>query len=78
MMKQIKSNNWLDLLVRFFCWPRTGSESVCSRNKRYGPESSTLGQPQNQSRRGREEPSPEDDGSIACLGFFLYTITCYH
>lgn len=77
MMKQIKSNNWLDLLVRFLLasnWFRVGVHS----EQEIRPGELPSRSPQNQSRRGREGSSPEDDGSFACLGFFLYTITCYH
>lgn len=77
-MKQIKSNNWLDLLVRFSLasdWFRVGVLSEQEiRSGDFHLRSAT------KPVQGGEERNllPEDDGSFACLGFFLYTITCYH
>lgn len=78
MMKQIKSNNWLDLLVRFLLasdWFRVGVLSEQEiRPGDFHLRSAT--KPVQEGKRGTFPP--EDDGSFACLGFFLYTITCYH
>lgn len=53
MMKQIKSNNWLDLLVRFLLasdWFRVG---VLSGQEIRSGDFHLLGQPQNQSWMGK-------------------------